>query len=466
MADDLNALSARALVAAYRSGALSPVEVLDASLARLAAVDAVLNASCLVDERLGREMAAASERRWRRGEPLGALDGVPVAVKDSGHVAGWPMRFGSHRLGSAPSLADSPGVARLREAGAVFFCKTNTPEFGWKGVTDSPLTGVTRNPWNPARTPGGSSGGAAVAVATGVAPLATGGDGGGSIRIPAAFTGVYGLKPTFGRVPHHAGPLGSLPVFGGLTRTVADSALMLRVISRPDAGDPFAVPYQDIDFETEAERGVEGLTVAVSPDLGFPIVDADVAAAVAAGAAALARAGADVREVTLDLTALRPVIGIIWRSGLAAAVGSLDDAGRARLDPGLRDLVASAAHLSAAELQGAQDVCRALATRMQAFHRDYDLLLTPAVPIPAFEAGRETPADAAFAEWLDWTPCTWPFNLSRQPAASVPCGLTRDGLPIGLQLVAGAFREDLVLRASRAVERALPQRTLAWPLPG
>lgn len=466
MTHDLNALSAHELLGAYRAGDLSPVEVLEASLARLAAVDTALNAFCFVDERLGREMATASERRWRRGEPVGPLDGVPVAIKDSGHVAGWPMRFGSHSLAAQPSALDTPGNARLREAGAVFFCKTTTPEFGWKGVTDGPLTGVTRNPWNPARTPGGSSGGAAVAVATGVAPLATGGDGGGSIRIPAALTGVYGLKPTFGRVPHHAGPLGSLPVFGGLTRTVADTGLMLRVIARPDAGDPFAMPWQDIDYEAELERGVEGLTVAFSPDLGFAGVDPEVAAAVAAGAAALARAGATVREVTLDLTSLRPVMGIIWASGLAATLRTLDAAAQSRLDPGLRDLVASAARLSAADLQGALDACRALSTRMQAFHREHDLLLTPAVPIPAFEAGKVTPDGTVFPEWFDWTPCTWPFNLSRQPAASVPCGFTRDGLPIGLQLVAGAFREDLVLRASRAVERALPQRTLAWPLPG
>ncbi len=462
MASDLCSLSAVDLLRAYRAGTVSPVEVIEASLTRLDAVDKSLNAFCLVDEATGRRMARDAEARWLRGEPLGPLDGVPVAVKDTNHVTGWPMRFGSHTMAETPSGFDTPGVARLREAGAVFFGKTTTPEYGWKGITHGPLTGITRNPWNPAKTPGGSSGGAAVAVATGVCPLATGGDGGGSIRIPAAFTGLFGLKTTFGLVPNFAHSLGTLGVFGGLTRTVEDSALMLEVIGRPDTRDAFAVPFQAIDYRESLGRGVSGLRIAYARDLGFPDVDAEVAAAVASGVAALAKAGAVVSEVSLDLSALRQVMGVMWRSGYAGALRHLSGRQLQMLEPELLELVVSARRFSAAELQAAQDECRALSARMQAFHGDFDLLVTPTMPIPAFDAGQDTPDRARFPEWFDWTPFTWPFNLSRQPAASVPCGFTAAGLPVGLQVVGAAFREDLVLRASRVVERDLPQKTLAW----
>ncbi|QCI68222.1 amidase [Phreatobacter stygius] len=462
MAVELNSLSAVDLVRAYRARSLSPVEVIEASLTRLGTVDTALNAFCLVDEAAGRRMASESEARWRRGEPLGPLDGVPVAVKDTNHVTGWPMRFGSRTMPDTPSQFDTPGVARLREAGAVFFCKTTTPEYGWKGITHGPLTGITRNPWNPAKTPGGSSGGAAVAVATGVAPLATGGDGGGSIRIPASFTGLFGLKATFGLVPNFAHSLGTLGVFGGLTRTVADSALMLTVIGRPDGRDAFAVPFRDVDYADGLDRGVEGLRIAYARDLGFPDVDGEVAAAVAAGVGALSRAGAAVSAVSLDLSGLRRVMGVIWRSGYAGALRHLTGSQLQMLEPELLELVVQAGRISAADLQWAQDECRALSNRMQAFHGEHDLLVTPTMPITAFDAGIDTPDRQAFPEWFDWTPFTWPFNLSRQPAASVPCGFTTAGLPVGLQLVGPAFREDLVLRASRVVERDLPQKTLAW----
>lgn len=462
MASDLSSLSAVELTRAYRARQLSPVEVIEASLKRLDAVDKSLNAFCLVDEATGRGMARASEARWLRGASMGPLDGVPVAVKDTNHVTGWPMRFGSRTMAETPSGFDTPGVARLREAGAVFFGKTTTPEYGWKGITHGPLTGITRNPWNPAKTPGGSSGGAAVAVATGVCPLATGGDGGGSIRIPAAFTGLFGLKTTFGLVPNFAHSLGTLGVFGGLSRTVEDSALMLEVIGRPDARDAFAVPHRAIDYRESLDQGVAGLRIAYAKDLGFPIVDSEVAAAVASGVATLAKAGATISDVALDLSGLRPVMGVIWRSGYAGALRHLTGRQLQMLEPELLELVMSAREFSAAALQSAQDECRALGARMQAFHGDYDLLVTPTMPIPAFDAGEDTPDRSRFPEWFDWTPFTWPFNLSRQPAASVPCGFTVAGLPVGLQIVGAAFREDLVLRASRVVERDLPQKTLAW----
>lgn len=453
MPDDLNWLSACEMARRFAKGDLSPVDVLEATLVRLHAVNPVLNATCLLDEPQGRQLAAASAERWRRGAPIGPLDGVPVAIKDTAHVKGWPMRIGSHSTASAPSTEDTPGVARLREAGAVFFCKTTTPEFGWKGITHGPLTGITRNPWDISRTPGGSSGGSAALVAAGVVPLATGGDGGGSIRIPAAFSGVFGLKPSYGVVPNLLGPMGTLAVYGGLSRDVADSALLLNVLTRPDARDSFAIPYRGVDYLDGLDEGVAGMHIAWSPDLGFPVADPAVAAGMQPAIDALVTAGADVQRVDLDLSGAQPALEVIWGASHAAVVRDFDGAQLAALDPGLLRLVIAAQDISASELQAAYADMRALSQQMHSFHRDYDLLLTPTIPITAFAAGIDTPDPARFPQWFDWTPLTWPFNLTRQPAASVPCGFV-EGLPIGLQIVGAMFGEEKILRASRCVEQA------------
>jgi len=453
MSDELNWLSAREMARRFAKGELSPVDVLEATLAQLHAVNPVLNAICLLDEPLAQRLAAESTERWRRGAALGPLDGVPVAIKDTAHVAGWPMRFGSQATLAVPSTEDTPGVARLREAGAVFFCKTSTPEFGWKGITHGPLTGITRNPWDVSRTPGGSSGGSAALVAAGVVPLATGGDGGGSIRIPAAFSGVFGLKPSYGVVPNFPGPMGTLAVYGGLSRDVADSAVMLNVLTRPDARDSFAIPYRGIDYLDGLERGVAGMRIAWSPDLGFPVADSAVEAGMQPAIDALMKAGADVQRVALDLSGAQPALEVIWGASHAALVRDFDGAQLAALDPGLLLLVVSAQKISASELQAAYAEMRALSQKMQLFHQDYDLLLTPTVPITAFAAGVDTPDATRFPQWFDWTPLTWPFNLTRQPAASVPSGFV-EGLPIGLQIVGPMFSEQNILRASRCVEQA------------
>ena len=453
MADELNWLSAREMTRRFANGDLSPVDVLEASLAQLQTVNPALNAICLLDEPLGRRLAEESVARWRRSAPLGPLDGVPVAIKDTAHVAGWPTRIGSHATPTAPSTEDTPGVARLREAGAVFFCKTTTPEFGWKGITHGPLTGITRNPWDTSRTPGGSSGGSAALVAAGVVPLATGGDGGGSIRIPAAFSGVFGLKASYGVVPNFLGPMGTLAVYGGLSRDVADSALLLNVLTRPDARDSFAVPYRGIDYLDGLDSGVADLRIAWSADLGFPVTDPAVVAGMQPAIDALVKAGADVQKVDLEFSSAQPLLEVIWGASHAALVRDFDGAQLAALDPGLLRLVVAAQDISASELQAAYAEMRALSQTMHAFHQDYDLLLTPTIPITAFAAGIDTPDAARFPQWFDWTPLTWPFNLTRQPAASVPCGFV-DGLPIGLQIVGPMFSEPNIFRASRCVEQA------------
>ncbi len=445
--------SALDMLQGFAAGTLSPVEVLEQALARQAEVEPALNATVLLDAATGRAMAEASARRWRERRPMGPLDGVPVAVKDTNDVIGWPTRLGSPVTPDSPATTDTPGVARLREAGAVFFCKTTTPEFGWKGITHGPLSGITRNPHDPSRTPGGSSGGSAALVAAGVVPLATGGDGGGSIRIPASFTGTFGLKPTYGLVPNKPHSMGWLGVFGGLSRTVADSAAMLREMARPDWRDAFAVPHRDIDYLAELDEGVAGLRIGWSRDLGFPIVHPEVARAVEGGVARLERAGARISEVSLDLSPLRDAMDVIWRAGFSGALRGLTGPDLQCIEPDLLELLVSARDLPAARLQWAQDAAREHCQAMQRFHQDHDLLVTPTMPIPPFAAGSNTPDPARFPRWYDWTPFTWLFNLSRQPAASVPCGIA-DGLPAGFQIVGAPFQESLVLRAARCVEAA------------
>ena len=435
----------------FADGRLSPVQALEQALDRLAEVEPVLNATVLVDAGTGRRMAEASAARWREGRPLSPLDGVPVAIKDTNHVTGWPTRFGSFATPEAKLTADNPAIARLREAGAVFFCKTATPEYGWKGITDSPMRGITRNPHDPARTPGGSSGGSSALVAAGVVALATGGDGGGSIRIPAGFSGVYGLKPSYGLIPHMTGSLGSLGVFGGLSRDVADIAAFLNIVVQPDWRDAFAtVPQARPDYLAELDKGIAGLRIAYSRDLGFPIVHPEVATAVEAGLARLAAAGAVVEEVKLDFSPLRDAMDVIWRAGFSGMLAKLTGPQLQALEPDLLELVVSARELTAQRLQGALDAARTHSLAMQEFHQRHDLLVTPTLPIPAFAAGVNTPDPARFPAWYDWTPFTWPFNLSRQPAASIPCG-TAEGLPVGLQIVGPLFREDLILRASQVL---------------
>src|SRR5687768_14489133 len=276
---DLCALTATELVDAFRRKTLSPVDVTAAVLKRIEALNPALNAFNLVAAEEAVQHAKAAEARWMRGQPKGLLDGVPVSIKDIILTRGWPTLRGSRAVDAkGPWNDDAPATARLREHGAVLVGKTTTPEFGWKGVCDSPLTGITRNPWNTAKTPGGSSGGAAAAVAAGMAPLAVGTDGGGSIRIPCSFTGLFGIKPSFGRVPAWPlSPFGTVAHVGPMTRSVADAALLLNVLSQPDARDWHALPYEPRDYRMGLEDGVQQLRIAFSANLGYAKVDAEVA---------------------------------------------------------------------------------------------------------------------------------------------------------------------------------------------
>lgn len=454
---DIDFLNAAELAAQYRKRTLSPVEVLAATLARAEAIQPKLNPFCLFDAERARAAAQASKKRWAAGTPLSPLDGIPIAIKDNQAVAGQPGASGSLALDLYPAAEDAPHVARLREAGAVFYARTTMPDLAWKAVTDSPRTGVTRNPWNPALTPGGSSGGSAVAVAAGCSPIATGSDGGGSIRIPAAFTGIYGIKPTTGRVPGIS-EAPDISATGPLARSVADAALALSVMCHTDRSDPIASALTVPDFVGAIPRGVKGLRIAVSATCGFAHIDRSRLGPLDAAAAALRQAGAMVEEVDPPAWNIRRSYLTVVEAAFGGAVAGLPGALLALLDPGLietarRGMMTSAAAARAAELD------RIRLTRVFiAFLNEYDLLLTPCVPIAPFRAGENvnTPDAEAYPEWYDWTPYTWVFNATKLPAASCPWGLDTAGLPQAVQLVAAHFREDLILRASAVLETAMP----------
>ena len=465
-ATHLTDCTAHELLALYRSGGASPVEATQAVLARIERLNPTLNAFCHVagDEALA--AARASEARWQRGAPCGLLDGVPTSIKDLILARGWPTLRGSRTVDPHQAWdVDAPATARLREAGAVLLGKTCTPEFGCKGETNSPLTGISRNPWDTRKTPGGSSGGTAAAVAAGMGPLSVGTDGAGSVRIPAAFCGNFGLKPSFGRVPAYPlSPMGTVAHLGPHTLSVADAALMLTVLAQPDARDWTSLPPDGRDWRMGLDGGIRGLRLAWSPTLGYAKVDAEVAAACAAAVRELEALGAQVEAIDPGFEDPLEITTGLWFVGMWTIWSSLSAEQQALADP---DFAAQARHgaaLSALDVQRLTLRRVALGSHMRQFMQRYDLLVTPAVAVPAFDARPAGHAAMDPQAMLGWTPFSYPFNLTQQPACTIPCGLTAAGLPIGLQIVGPMFREDLVLRAARAFEsvRPITRPPLAW----
>ncbi len=456
MTDEIAMMSATELRRHYRAKRLSPVEATKAVLDRIAARDGALNAFRFVAHDEALAAARGSEARWMKGAPIGLLDGIPATVKDQWLAKGWPTLKGSRTINPDGRWdEDSPAVARMREHGAVFLGKTNMPEFGWKGVTDSPLTGISRNPWNPAKTCGGSSGGAAIAAASGMGMLNIGSDGAGSIRIPAAFCGIYGLKATYGRVPAY--PYGLLPGCshtGPMVRNVADAALMLNVIAEPDPRDWLQLPYDRRDWRIGLEDSVRGLRVAYSRTLGHGWVDPEIGALVDKAAEVFAELGAHVEEKDPGFPDPRAPFEAFYMGNMAATLESIPREKHALMDEGYIALAESGRRYTAGDMLRAWAAREALGRHMNAFHETYDLLLTPQLPLAAFDVGITHPP--RLKAMFDWLPFTFPFNFTQQPAASVPCGFTSDGLPAALQIVAARYREDLVLRASRAYESVHP----------
>ncbi|WP_324652331.1 amidase [Georgenia sp. H159] len=446
-------MTAVELVSAYATGALSPVEATTAVLDRIEEADGGIGAFCLVDRDGALAQAADSEERWRTGYPAGLLDGVPVSIKDIFLTKGWPTLRGSRAVDpDQPWEVDSPVAARLRADGMVFVGKTTTPEIAWKAVTDSPLTGVTRNPHDPRLTAGGSSGGAAAAVAAGMGPCAVGTDGGGSIRIPASFCGIVGFKPTHGRVPMFpASPFGPLAHAGPMTRTVEDTALLMDILSLPDPRDPTQLAPPRLTFRGEFNREVTGMHVAYSRDLGYVEVDPEVAAIVDDVVAQVDAAGLRVTATDPGFTDPLEAFEVLWASGAATLLRTMPGA-RETVDPGLGQVWDHGERLSAVDYLQARAVAAQLGILMGAFHETYNVLLTPTMPITAFEAGHDVPPGSGLRSWAQWTPFSYPFNLTQQPAISIPVGRTAAGLPVGLQVVGPRHSDDLVLAVARFVE--------------
>lgn len=465
MSDEVAFLSAAELIAAYRARTLSPVEVTESVLARIERVNPVINAYTTVSADQAMAGARAAEAAYGAGEAA-PLAGVPFSIKDLTPTKGIRTARGSLVDPDWVPDEDPPVVERLYAAGGVILGKTNTPELGWKGDSGNRVFGPTYNPWKLDRTAGGSSGGAAAAMATGLGPLAQGSDGAGSIRIPAAFCGIFGLKQSFGLVPQYPpSAVGDLSHLGPMTRTVTDAALMLNAIAGADARDRLSWS-SGIDYLEGLENGIAGQRVAYSPTLGYADVDADVLEAVGQGVQTLASLGAHVVEVDPGLPDPAEILDKLWAGAMAGYFeGRLEDVGDI-IDQGLFATVQRTAGLTAGELASAQQRRNAYYSGMREFMRDYDLLVTPSMPATAFTAGLDEPDN-----WtrktiapLDWTPFTFPFNITGQPAATLPVGFDRQGLPIGLQIV-GRWRDDpTVLRAARAFEQAQPWAGVRPPI--
>ncbi len=462
-ATDLTQCPAHELLQLYRSGQASPVEATQAVLARIERLNPQINAFCVVDPDAALASARASEARWQAhrssGAPVGELEGVPTTIKDLILTRGWPTLRGSRTIDPQQAWdVDAPATARLREAGAVLLGKTTTPEFGCKGETNSPATGITRNPWNTAHTPGGSSGGAAAAVAAGLGPLGVGTDGAGSVRIPAAFCGNVGLKPSFGRVPAYPlSPFGSVAHLGPHTMSVRDAALMMNVLKKPDARDWTSLPPESTDYTVGLEDGIRGLRIAYSPTLGYARnVHPEIAAAVDAGVRQLQALGAHVEQVDPGFDDPLDITTGLWFLGAHTVWSGLTPEQQAVTDPDFRAEAALGAQLSAAQVQQLNLRRGALGSHMRQFMQRYDLLVTPSVAVPAFEARPAGTVPMDPQAMLGWTPFSYPFNLTQQPAITVPCGLTSKGLPMGLQIVGPMFGDALVLRAARAFESVHP----------
>jgi aspartyl-tRNA(Asn)/glutamyl-tRNA(Gln) amidotransferase subunit A len=466
---DISALSASDLVAAYAAGSLSPVEAVKDALARIDRFEPAVNAFSIVDAEGAVAAAAASEARWAAGEPLGPADGVVASIKSNVAAKGWHLRRGSTTIGYDAMAFDAPATANLRAAGCVIIGQTTMPEFGWIGVTHSRLTGVTRNPWRTDRTPGGSSGGAAAAAALGIGHFHLGTDGAGSIRIPSSFTGLCGVMPGVGRVAAYpASPFGVVARLGPMTRRVADAALMLKIMATPDSRDIASLGSPAPDYPAEIERGLRGRRIAFSATMGWAEgLSPEVHAACAAIAQRLTEFGAVVEEVDPGFAredAYRP-LRTLWDAGCAYILDGVPADKRPDVDEGFRRCAAQGTALSATDMLQALAGRAALYERMRAFHERFDLLLTPTMPVTAIEAGLEVPRDGSFgAEWFDWSPYTWPFNVTGQPAASVPVGLDSGGLPIGLQIVGPHGGEAMVLRAARGVEALAAFPLLSEPV--
>lgn len=456
---DLGLCTASQLVDLYRRGEASPVEATRAALERIDRFNPTVNAFTYVDSENALKAAHASARRWGQGNPIGPVDGVPVTLKDLTDVKGMPSSEGSWTTGEGLCENDAPPAAFLREAGAVLLGQTNTPEFGWKAVTDNPRWGTTYNPWDTRLTPGGSSGGAAVAAALNMGCLHQGGDSGGSIRIPAAFTGVYGFKPTFGVVPQWPpSKMSTLSQIGPLTRTVEDAVTMLNVIGRYNYRDAYCIRAQPDDWGRTMRESLKGFKVAFCTQCDDVTIDPEIRRRLEQVAKEFEHLGATVEEIDPPFHNQIEIFRTLWFIATEELCSHMTAKQLDSMDPALVELAERAKPYRGLDLFRAQLARATLTEKLEHMFQEYDLLLSPSVPIPPFEASDSVPPGRGMQDWMEWTPWTYPFNLSEQPAASIPCGFNKAGLPMAFQVAAGKFDDLKVLQASYAWLQEHPPR--------
>lgn len=459
MSQRLSALTVIELREAFASGRLSPVEAASASLLQADRTRELNVFVCEAQPDSVLAQARASEARWRAGAPLGPLDGIPITVKDALVTKEWPTLMGSRAVDPDHSLReDAPAVARVKEQGGIVLGKTTTPELGWKALGDSPLTSVTRNPWNPALTPGGSSSGSAAALAAGIGHAAIGTDAGGSVRIPGSFCGLVALKATRGRIPAYPpSSLGMLGHNGPMCRDVCDTALMLAILSQTDARDWNGAPPDAALYDWKiTESSLKGMSMAYSPTFGYGKVQPEIAASVETAVKVLADLGAEIELIEAPFANPTPVIRILFAAGLAYAVRNMRSGQREVIEPALQEMIVFGESLSRQAFQEASEAAMTLGRQMRLFHESYCILLSPTVAVAPFAVGLMSPEGYDPSDWFSWAPFTFPFNMTGQPALTVPCGLTSDRLPIGLQLVGAPYAEKLLLSVARAFECAAP----------
>ncbi|MFW6074073.1 MAG: amidase [Chloroflexota bacterium] len=441
----------------FQSGSLSPVEVAQSALERIASLNDEYGVFITVTEDRALAAAKVAEEAYRKGEAIGAVAGVPVGIKDLTPTKGVRTTMGSLLHEHDVPDESAPEVERLNTAGMVMIGKTNTPEFGWKGDSGNRILGPTRNPWDRSRTAGGSSGGAGAAVALGICPLAQGSDGAGSIRIPSSFCGIFGLKPSTGLVPRYPSRIPPYSHVGPMTRTVRDAALLLTVTAGSDPRDRYSWD-SGIDYLSELRTEVKGLKVAWSPDLGYANVHPEVSELSAAAARRFEDLGCEVSQDHPKTGDPWPIMEVIFMmSQLESHIDDFEDV-RSKLDPGRVTLLDRARRVTGERFLRALRDWDRYYHEVRTFMDGYDLLLTPTIATTPFAAGEDKPGtiNGKSTTYLGWTGFSYPFNLTGQPAASVPCGFTASGLPVGLQIV-GRHRDDLtVLNAAAAFEEANP----------
>ena len=457
--EDLGFTPATQMAEMIRTKQISPVEVMRGLLERITALEPKVNAFAYLAADQAMDAARAAETALMKDGAVGPLHGLPVTIKDLANTKDMPTQHGSLIFKDNQPSEDTPIVPRLKAQGAIILGKTTTSEFGWTGVSHSPLTGITHNPWKHGYNAGASSAGAGAAAAAGFGPLHQGSDGAGSIRMPSHFCGVFGLKPTFGRVPYYPVSVGDYTShMGPMTRTVTDGALFLGAMAGPHPLDHTSLEAGPADYVGRLHEGVRGKRIAFSPDLGHARVDPDVAALVQDAVRRFEELGATVEQVPTPWAKDGPeLIMAFWAAHMARLAVHLPK-WEPQMDPGLVACIKDGRDMSVVEYLTLKERKMAYVAAIHRWFGDWDFLLTPSVSVAAFPAERLMPEHWPQHQWnwIEWAHFSYPFNMSWNPAANVPCGFTEDGLPIGLQIVGRRFDDLGVLQASAVFELVQP----------